>query len=307
VAEPAALSRRDETPDRGRGGLEARAGAAGAPAAPAAIRLEGAAMSYGGRRIWESLDLTVARGEFLAVLGPNGAGKTTLLKVVLGLERPSRGRVEIEGREPRRGSQRIGYIPQQRAFDRDLPMRGRDLVRFGLDGHRLGVLSRGRETRRRVDEVIGAVGAAAFAAAPTGRLSGGEQQRLRIAQALLGDSAILLCDEPLLSLDVAQQRVITGLIDERRRRAGTTVVFVTHDINPVLPYVDRVLYLVGGRFAAGRPDEILTGERLSGLYGTEVDVVRVGGRLVVVSPEEDACGDGHHGPVCPEQPPWEQP
>jgi len=142
---------------------------------------------------------------------------------------------------------------------------------------------------------------------PTGRLSGGEQQRLRIAQALLGDSAILLCDEPLLSLDVAQQRVITGLIDERRRRAGTTVVFVTHDINPVLPYVDRVLYLVGGRFAAGRPDEILTGERLSGLYGTEVDVVRVGGRLVVVSPEEDACGDGHHGPVCPEQPPWEQP
>ena len=244
-------------------------------------------MSYGGRRIWESLDLTVARGEFLAVLGPNGAGKTTLLKVVLGLERPSSGRVEIEGRPPRRGSGRIGYIPQQRAFDRDLPVRGRDLVRFGLDGHRPGVLTGGRETRRRVDEVIAAVGAAAFAAAPVGRLSGGEQQRLRIAQALLGDPAILLCDEPLLSLDVAQQRVITGLLDERRRRSGTTVVFVTHDINPVLPYVDRVLYLVGGRFAVGRPDEILTRERLSGLYGTEVGVVRLGGRLVVLTPEDD--------------------
>ena len=208
---------------------------------------------------------------------------------------------------PRRGSGRIGYIPQQRAFDRDLPVRGRDLVRFGLDGHRPGVLTGGRETRRRVDEVIAAVGAAAFAAAPVGRLSGGEQQRLRIAQALLGDPAILLCDEPLLSLDVAQQRVITGLLDERRRRSGTTVVFVTHDINPVLPYVDRVLYLVGGRFAVGRPDEILTRERLSGLYGTEVDVVRLGGRLVVLTPEDDAVADGHHGPVCPEQPPWEEP
>jgi len=272
-----------------------------------AIRLRGAAVAYGSRRIWESLDLSVAPGEFLAVLGPNGVGKTTLLKVVLGLERPSGGSVEVEGRPPRRGSRRIGYIPQQRAFDRDLPVRGRDLVRFGLDGHRPGVLARGREGRRRVDEVIAAVGATAFAAAPVGRLSGGEQQRLRIAQALLGDPAILLCDEPLLSLDVAQQRVITGLIDERRRRSGTTVVFVTHDINPVLPYVDRVLYLVGGRFAEGRPDEILTGERLSALYGTEVDVVRVGGRLVVLSPEDDAGGDGHHGPVCPEQPSWEQP
>ena len=247
-------------------------------------------------------------GEFLAVLGPNGAGKTTLLKVVLGLERPSGGTVEVEGRAPRRGSKRIGYIPQQRAFDRDLPVRGRDLVRFGLDGHRPGVLLARRESRRRVDEVIAAVGATAFAGAPVGRLSGGEQQRLRIAQALLGDPAILLCDEPLLSLDVAHQRIITALIDQRRRRAGTTIVFVTHDINPVLPYVDRVLYLVGGRFAVGSPAEILTRERLSSLYGTEVDVVRAGGRVVVVSPDDDelsGAGDGHHPPaVCPPET-WE--
>ena len=247
-------------------------------------------------------------GEFLAVLGPNGAGKTTLLKVVLGLERPSAGTVEVEGHAPRRGSKRIGYIPQQRAFDRDLPVRGRDLVRFGLDGHRPGVLLARRESRRRVDEVIGAVGATAFAGAPVGRLSGGEQQRLRIAQALLGDPAILLCDEPLLSLDVAHQRIITALIDQRRRQAGTTVVFVTHDINPVLPYVDRVLYLVGGRFAVGSPAEILTRERLSSLYGAEVDVVRAGGRVVVVSPDDDelsGAGDGHHPPaVCPPET-WE--
>jgi zinc/manganese transport system ATP-binding protein len=274
-----------------------------------AIRLDHAAVAYGERRIWESLDLSVAAGEFMAVLGPNGAGKTTLLMVVLGLERPASGTVEVEGRAPRRGSKRIGYIPQQRAFDPDLPMRGRDLVRFGLDGHRPGMLLTGRrEVRRRVDRVIAAVGASAFAGAPVGRLSGGEQQRLRIAQALLGDPSIRLCDEPLLSLDVAHQRIITALIDQRRRQAGTTVVFVTHDINPVLPYVDRVLYLVGGRFAVGTPAEILTRERLSALYGTEVDVVRAGGRLVVVSPDDDevgGAGDGHHPPAVCEAPPWE--
>jgi zinc/manganese transport system ATP-binding protein len=282
--------------------------AAAAAAAAPAIRIERAAVSYGERRIWGGLDLTVPAGEFLAVLGPNGAGKTTLLKVVLGLERPARGLVEVEGRAPRRGSKRIGYIPQQRAFDRDLPVRGRDLVRFGLDGHRPGVLLARRESRRRVDEVIRAVGATAFADAPVGRLSGGEQQRLRIAQALLGDPAILLCDEPLLSLDHAHQRIITALIDQRRRQAGTTIVFVTHDINPVLPYVDRVLYLVGGRFAVGSPAEILTGARLSSLYGTEVDVVRAGGRVVVVSPDDDepgAAGDGHHPPAVSPPQTWE--
>jgi len=294
----------------GKPGAGTAPGSPGAAALPAstAIRFERVAAGYGEHRIWEGLDLDVGVGEFLAVLGPNGAGKTTLLKVVLGLERPSAGTVEVLGRAPRRGSRRIGYIPQQRAFDRDLPVRGRDLVGFGLDGHRAGVRLGRRESRRRCDEVIGAVGATGFAGAPVGLLSGGEQQRLRIAQALLGDPAILLCDEPLLSLDVAHQRIITALIDERRRRAGTTIVFVTHDINPVLPYVDRVLYLVGGRFAVGTPAEILTGPRLSSLYGTEVDVVRAGGRLVVVSPEDDevgAAGDGHHPPaVCPPES-WE--
>ena len=295
------------TPPGAPGGVPAGPRTA-APARPPAIRLERAAVAYGERRIWEGLDLTVPAAEFLAVLGPNGAGKTTLLKVVLGLERPSGGTVEVEGRAPRRGSRRIGYIPQQRAFDRDLPLRGRDLVRFGLDGHRPGVLLARRESRRRVDEVICAVGATAFADAPVGRLSGGEQQRLRIAQALLGDPAILLCDEPLLSLDVAHQRVITALIDQRRRRAGTTIVFVTHDINPVLPYVDRVLYLVGGRFAVGRPSEILTRERLSSLYGAEVDVLQAGGRVVVVSPDDDELGgavDGHHPPAVSAPAIWE--
>ncbi|MCL2780179.1 MAG: metal ABC transporter ATP-binding protein [Actinomycetia bacterium] len=260
------------------------------------MRLRGATLRYGARALWADLDLDVAPGEFLAVLGPNGSGKTSLLRVLLGLTRLSAGRAEVCGRPPGRGAAAIGYVPQQRGFDRDLPIRGRDLVRLGLDGHRYGLATRPRDrrdTRDRVERAIAAVGASAFADAPVGALSGGEQQRLRIAQALLSDPAVLLCDEPLLSLDLRHQQAVSALIDRRRRTAGTSVLFVTHEINPILPMTDRVLYLVGGRWAVGAPDEVLTSERLSALYGTEVDVLRVRGRVVVVG-APDAADAGHH-------------
>jgi zinc/manganese transport system ATP-binding protein len=261
------------------------------PTTPPLVELERAAVQLGTRTLWSDLDLSLGRGEFLAVLGPNGTGKTTLLKVLLGLVPLSAGSVRVNGRPPRRGNPDLGYVPQQQAFDRSLPIRGRDLVRFGADGHRWGLPIRftgaSRDVRRRVDAVLHSVGATPFADAPVGLLSGGEQQRLRIAQALLGDPKVLLCDEPLLALDLASQRAVTRLIDERRRDAGTPVVFVTHEINPVLPYVDRILYLVRGRWAVGTPDEILTSERLSALYGIEVDVVKVRDRYLVVSAEDE--------------------
>ena len=187
------------------------------------------------------------------------------MRVLLGLQTLSAGEVRIAGREPRRGSPHIGYIPQQKALDPDLPLRGRDLVGLGLDGHRPGIGLRGRRVRRaRVDAALAAVGGTSYADAPVGRLSGGEQQRLRVAQALVGDPAVLLCDEPLLSLDLAHQASVTALIDQRRRAAGTAVVFVTHEINPILPLVDRVLYLVDGRFRIG-PDG--RGDDLDGAVG----------------------------------------
>ena len=265
------------------------------PATPA-IRLRGAALRFGERTLWGDLSLDVAAGEFLAVLGPNGSGKTSLLKVLLGLQALSEGTVEVCGRTPRRGSSTVGYIPQQRSFDRDLPLRGRDLVRLGLDGHRWGVGVSQRSAGLRVAEVIASVGASQYADSPIGMLSGGEQQRLRIAQALLGDPRVLLCDEPLLSLDLQHQQAVSSLIDARRRQADTSVVFVSHEVNPILPMVDRVLYLVGGRWAVGTPDEVMTGERLSDLYGTEVDVLRVRGRIVVVGASDAAHAEhgGHH-------------
>jgi zinc/manganese transport system ATP-binding protein len=264
-----------------------------------AIRLDGAALEFGERRLWDDLTLQVSTGEFLAVLGPNGSGKTSLLKVLLGLQRLSSGTVEVGGRIPRRGSSLVGYIPQQRSFDRDLPLRGRDLVRLGLDGHRWGIALPHAGPRAAVAEAIEAVGATRYADRPIGLLSGGEQQRLRIAQALLGDPQVLLCDEPLLSLDLQHQQAITALIDARRREAGTAVVFVSHEVNPILPIVDRVLYLVGGRWAVGTPDDVMTSARLSELYGTDVDVFRVHGRIVVIGAPDAAHGEHggeHHHP-----------
>ena len=262
----------------------------------AIIRLRDASMRFATRALFEHLDLDVAPGEFLAVLGPNGSGKTTLLRVLLGLTALTGGQVEIDGRPPSRGSHVVGYVPQQRAFDRDLPIRGRDLVRFGLDGHRRGLPFGSAKTRARVDAAIRSVGGENYAAAPIGHLSGGEQQRLRIAQALIGDPRVLLCDEPLLSLDLSHQQAVSALIDARRRDADTAVVFVTHEINPILPYVDRVLYLVGGRWAVGTPTEVLTSAGLSDLYGIDVDVLNVRGRIIVVGSDETGPTEpgGHH-------------
>jgi zinc/manganese transport system ATP-binding protein len=259
-----------------------------------------ATLEYQGRRVWSNLSLSVEAPSFVAILGPNGSGKTSLLRVILGLTPVSAGTVEVLGSPPRRGNPGIGYVPQHQSFDRDLPLRGRDLVGLGIDGHRWGVGRPSAAHRRAVDQAIESVDAIAYADAPIGRLSGGEQQRLRIAQALVGDPSLLLCDEPLASLDLHHQQEITDLIAGWHRRSGGTVMFVTHDVNPILPFVDRVLFVVNGRWAAGTPDEVLTSERLTDLYGSHVDVLRVHDRVLVVGDTTDSGFDleqPHHLPA----------
>jgi zinc/manganese transport system ATP-binding protein len=238
-------------------------------------------VAFGERVLWHDLDLDLAPGEFLAVLGPNGAGKSTLLKAALGELPLSAGTLEVAGRPPGRGNRAVGYVPQQKSMDAALPLRARDVVGLGLDGHRWGLGRRSAEDRRRIDDALAAVGATGYADAPVGLLSGGEQQRVRIAQALVADPPLLLCDEPLLSLDLSSQTVVTALVDRRRREHDTAVLFVTHEINPVLPYVDRVLYLAGGRFRVGTVEEVMTSQQLSELYGAPVEVVRRGDRILV--------------------------
>ena len=245
------------------------------------LEFEGGELGFGDRTLWTGLDLAVRPGEFLAVLGPNGSGKTSLLKTILGQQRLDAGTVTLAGRPISRGDRRVGYIPQQKLISPGTPLRGRDLVTLGVNGHRFGLPISTKADRARVDELIMDVGAQAFANQPVGTLSGGEQQRLRVGQALAGDPLLLLCDEPLLSLDLQHQRGVSELIDKRRRTHNTAVVFVTHDVNPVLDVVDRILYLAGGQFRQGTPDEVLRSDVLTELYGTPVDVIRNRGRVIV--------------------------
>ncbi|WP_340375252.1 ABC transporter ATP-binding protein [Streptomyces sp. SS7] len=264
--------------------------AGGAPV----IGLRDAALSYGERVVWQGLDLDVRPGEFLAVLGPNGSGKTSLVRALLGRLQLSAGTLTVLGRPAREAGRHIGYVPQQADLSAHAMLRARDLVRFGIDGHRFGPRLRTAAVRRQVDEILEAVGASAYADVPLGMLSGGERQRVRIGQALATDPRILLCDEPLLSLDLNHQRAVTELVDARRRSHGTAVVFVTHEINPVLGLVDRVLYLARGGHRTGTPEEVLTSESLSRLYGTHVDVVRVRDRVVVVGAPDEPAPPPHH-------------
>lgn len=264
------------------------------PPARPVLEVESGALGFGGPALWTDLDLRVAPGEFLAVLGPNGSGKTSLLRTILGMQRLDAGDARLLGEPIRGGDRRIGYVPQQKMLPAGTPLRGRDLVALGVDGHRFGFPVSSAADRARVAGLIAAVGAEAYADRPVGQLSGGEQQRLRIAQALAGDPVLLLCDEPLLSLDLQNQRGVAELIDRRRREHDTAVVFVTHDVNPVLGLVDRVLYLANGRFREGTPDEVLRSDVLSDLYGTRVDVIRTGGRVVVVGGVDESHHDGAH-------------
>jgi zinc/manganese transport system ATP-binding protein len=255
-----------------------------------------ATLGFGARILWRGLDLDIRPGEFLAVLGPNGSGKTSLLKTVLGQQKLDSGSVTLAGEPVRHGDRRIGYIPQQKLIPAGVPLRGRDLVALGVNGHRFGVPRASRAVRHRVDELLEDVGATAYGDQPVGELSGGEQQRLRVGQALAGDPLLLLCDEPLLSLDLQHQRGVSELIDRRRREHNTAVVFVTHDVNPVLGLVDRILYLAGGRFREGTPAEVLRSDVLSDLYGTPVDVLRSGERVFVAG-VPDGRAEGHHPEV----------
>jgi zinc/manganese transport system ATP-binding protein len=255
-----------------------------------AVEFDRVAARLGGRTIWSELSLSVARGEFVAILGPNGAGKSTLIKALLGLL-PVSGRASVLGRSPGEANDRIGYLPQRRNFDAGTRIRGVDIVKLGLDGARWGVPipglpARAREAAR-VAEVLELVSATAYANEPIGELSGGEQQRLLIAQALVRRPELLLLDEPLDSLDLPNQAAVAALVRRICREEKVAVLLVAHDINPILSFLDRVVYIAGGGAVEGRPEDVISSETLSRLYGAPIEVLRASdGRLVVVGQPE---------------------
>ena len=256
-----------------------------------AIRFEQAAVRLGGQTIWRDVSLKVAHGEFVAILGPNGAGKSTLVKAMLGLLPLAAGRASVLGRPPGEENGRIGYLPQRRNFDAGTRIRGIDIVRLGLEGARWGLPLPGFPGRKaaseRVAEILELVGAEGYARKPIGELSGGEQQRLLIAQALVRRPELLLLDEPLDSLDLPNQAAVAALVRRICHRRHVAVLLVAHDINPILSYLDRVVYVAGGTAVEGRPEEVISSETLSRLYGAPIEVLRAAdGRLVVVGQPE---------------------
>jgi zinc/manganese transport system ATP-binding protein len=259
----------------------------------AVLSVEGLCVRIAGRQVLDRLDFAIAPGEFTGLIGSNGAGKTTLFRAILGLQASSGGRIRISGRPRSRRNTTIGYVPQKFLLDPDLPLRGRDLVGLGLDAQRLGFTLKRRRRRELVEEMLAAVAAESFADTRVGRLSGGEQQRILIAHALISGPRLLLADEPLANLDLRSSQEVVSLLAKVCRERGVAILISAHEINPLLPVMDRIVYLAGGRAVSGTSEEVIRADVLSKLYGHHVDVIDVHGRVLIVAgagPDADLSG-----------------
>ena len=258
------------------------------------LEVDAVSVALGGRKVLDRVSFSLEAGGFCGLIGSNGAGKTTLLRVILGLIPPAEGRVRVAGERSRRGPLVVGYVPQKISLEPDIPLRARDFIALGIDGQRFGVPWPGARRRAAVDQILDAVGARRFADARIGNLSGGEQQRVMIAHALVSRPRLLLLDEPLANLDIRAAHEVVNLLAGIARRQRVAVLLSAHDMNPLLPVMDRLVYLAAGRAATGTTDQVVRTETLSRLYGQQVEVIHAQGRVLVVA-GDDTTGPHHEG------------
>jgi zinc/manganese transport system ATP-binding protein len=251
------------------------------------VELDRVTLRVGSRRVLSDVTFNIEAGEFIGVLGPNGAGKTTLMRAILGLLSPEGGSVKVFGQRPHRGNAAIGYLPQLRTVLPDLRVRGRDFIASSLNGERWGLPSVSQHDRSMIEKTLDAVGARDLAERPLSDMSGGERQRLLLAQALIGAPKLLLLDEPLISLDARHQEVAIGVVRKVCRERKITVLFSAHELNQLLGTLDRVLYLGNGQAVLGAVDEVVTAPVLSRLFGTDIQVLRADGHIFVMSRGRD--------------------
>jgi zinc/manganese transport system ATP-binding protein len=262
------------------------------------LSVQGIDVRLGGREILRDVSFAIQPGELTGLIGSNGAGKTTLFRVILGLQHPSAGQVLLDGSPRSRRKALIGYVPQKFLLDPDMPLRARDLVGLGLDAHKWGIPLPSRARRALINEILAAVGAEHFADTRVGHLSGGEQQRVLIAHALIARPKLLLLDEPLANLDLRAGQEVVALLARLAKELDIAVLISAHEMNPLLPVMDRIVYIAAGRAASGTTAEVVRADVLSALYGSHVDVLNVHGRVLVVAgaaEESDGSGVDQHG------------
>jgi zinc/manganese transport system ATP-binding protein len=262
-----------------------------------AVDIRNLTLARGERTILSDVNASIHEGQFVGVFGPNGSGKTTLLQAILGLVDPTTGEIRVFDQRPVEGNATTGYLPQKRSLVAQLRVCGWDLVASAFNGHRWGLPTLGTDGRKQVTRVLEIVEATELADRPLAQLSGGELQRLLLAQALLGEPKLLLLDEPLISLDPHYQQAVVRLIKRIQQVYEMTVLFTAHQLNPLLGSMDRVLYLVNGRAAIGAVDDVMNGQVLSQLYDMPIDVLRVNGRIIVLSALGEVDGDAHRHDV----------
>lgn len=261
---------------------------------PEVVVAENLTVGYKGRAVWQNANFRVGRGEFVAVIGPNGAGKTTMFRLLLGLQQPTSGKIRIFDAQPKRGNPRIGYVPQHHTIDNETNIECAELVRLAFSGNRWGFGISQREENKATYSALAKVGATELADKALGSLSGGELQRIFLAEALVSNPEMLLLDEPLSNLDIRRIKELVALINRVARSQGATVFLVAHDINPLVQFLDKVIYIANGRVATGKPKDVLTSKRLTELYGTHVEVLHDSkGNIVIVGAENPHEGEKH--------------
>ncbi|MEP6756900.1 MAG: ABC transporter ATP-binding protein [Chthonomonadales bacterium] len=243
-------------------------------------------LGYGSRKVLTNINLRVGFGDFLGIVGPNGAGKTTMLKAILGLLKPLAGDVRTTSE-----GLRIGYVPQRDSVDSLFPLTVMDIV---LMGRYRGLSAIGRPTRADKDaaaQAIGHVGITDLANRPYPNLSGGQKQRALIARALVGKPNLLILDEPTNGMDLASERAIMELVRHLHDSDGITVLMVSHLLNTVVNYSQRIAIVGDGIIREGEITEMITSEALSSLYSLPIQVLEIDGRRVILPPgtlEQDA-------------------
>ena len=248
---------------------------------------ENVAAGYPDNIVWRDANFSINRGEFVAVIGPNGAGKTTLFRLLLGLQKPVSGTIKIFDAAPKRGNPHFGYVPQRHVFDTETNVESLELVQLGLSGKQWGLGLLSHDDRKAALDALKDVGATDLAHRSLGVLSGGEMQRIFLAEALVSNPTVLLLDEPSSSLDMKGERELVHLIHGVVQSRNVTALLIAHNINPLLPYLDKVIYIANGKVATGKPREVLTSESLSALFGVQVEVLRDSmGNIAVVGIED---------------------